>query len=283
MSVSIVDCHCHFRDQTDVGTPVPSDGPHWHYLPADLIEDIAPIRLDGLVHVETGAHRSEPWRETEWVTGQLEGSRISFAIIGHADLLANDLAATLEAHIAGGPMRGVRMRTADDFRQLSRMSPGDNVYTSAKLIDGLRTLSAFGLHCELQAPYTIASDIAALAETFGDTQFVLTHMGFPEADGAYDRWREQISPLRDHANVSIKFSAIQMLFGTELQKALDVLEMAFDIFSQDRLLFGTNLPVDHLRCDDFETSKAFVFHIQERYPDVSDRLLRRNARRLYRL
>lgn len=279
----IVDCHCHFiRGDVSTGReqgPLPGA-----YLPDELIRDLSFARLKGLVHVETGAFGEAPWRETAWVSGLITSLNVPAAIIAHADLFADNLSEVLENHRRAGPVRGIRMRIADDYTTLRELSPGDNPFVSRAFNCGYRNLQDFDLLFEAQAPFHLARDLAALAAAFPATPLVLTHLAFPLSMSGADAelWYEHVQVLADQENIIIKLSGVGMLLKGEF----DGLEAAIDrlsaLFGPKRLMFGSNFPVD-IRTDRGEGCRRLVAYVTRHLPSFAPHVLWRNAMKLYGL
>lgn len=215
------------------------------YLPEDLRADAAPVRLAASVHVE--AH----WRggidsagETQWLAGEAARTGLPGAIMGAADLRAEDAEMVLDAHQRHAAFRGVRIMAK------GRGAPeGADYYRDPAFLAGFGALAERGLIADLQAPTETHAAIADLADRFPQTPIVLTHCGLPfqRPSGWEATWHRGLTQLAARPSVRIKLSGIPMTDRDWTVASLSrIARPILDLFGPERVMFGSNFPVDRL-------------------------------------
>jgi predicted TIM-barrel fold metal-dependent hydrolase len=153
---------------------------------------------------------------------------------------------------------------------------------------GYAALGARGLSYELNAsPGKILSgrDVAAANPS---VQVILGHAGFPvqRDDDYFQLWKSEISQLAEVENVSAKVSGFGMADNRWTIASIRpwVLHMV-EAFGPDRIMFGTNWPVDILYATYLEQTDAYRTILAEAgfSRGEQESMLFRNAERLYRI
>jgi predicted TIM-barrel fold metal-dependent hydrolase len=250
-----------------------------------FLDDVRNQHVVKSVHVEAGAEPADAVKETRWLQGVADRHGFPHAIVAHANLAADDVAATLEAHCAFANVRGIRMLTRRPG-ELRADDRGGTLMGEPAWRRGFARLAALGLSFDLQAPPPFMAEAARLAADFLDTPIVLTHAGLPldrSADGL-DAWRRGMRRLAERPNVWVKVSGLPMTDWRWTVESLRPLVLeTLDIFGLDRAMFGSNFPVDGLYSDydtlvdAYRTITAFLSPAERRA------LFHDNARRFYRL
>jgi predicted TIM-barrel fold metal-dependent hydrolase len=256
------------------------DYPIEHFL-----HDIRNQHVVKSVHVEAGADPADAVRETRWLQAVADRHGFPHAIVAHANLAADDVAETLEAHSAFANVRGIRMLTRRPGELRANDAGGSLMGTSAWR-RGFARLGALGLSFDLQAPPPFMAEAARLAADFPETPIVLTHAGLPldrSADGLR-AWRRGMRSLAERPNVWVKVSGLPMTdwhWTIETLRPL-VLE-TIDIFGVMRAMFGSNFPVDGLYSDYDTLVDAYRTITAALTPEERRALFHDNAQRFYRL
>ncbi|MFI6171954.1 amidohydrolase family protein [Nocardia sp. NPDC051052] len=266
------------RDREFTGDPTAFSRP---YLPADYRADAGAEPIDTIVHIEVGWVGKDALAEadeTAWV------ARLPFggdhpelgAILGYADPAAPDFAALLDAHLAAAPMvRGIRSHAAHhpdpDVRPYTD-HPG--ALATKEFLNGFGELAERDLSFEAWVYSHAIPDVTALAERYPEVPIVLNHLATPagifgpigkhtgtdpsKRRALFLRWRDDLSALAERPNVVAKVSGLMMpVLGhpvpprgtaTPVPVLVDrihpLIEHAIDAFGADRLIWGSNFPVD---------------------------------------
>jgi predicted TIM-barrel fold metal-dependent hydrolase len=199
------------------------------------------------------------------------------ALVVFVDLEREDAERQVERHLAASRrVRGVRIRSHPD-------DPSDALFVAA-----YRALGRLALSYELNAsPGKLLSgrDVAA---AMPETQVILGHAGFPvQRDREYFAWwQREMTGLAEADNVACKVSGLGMADNRwTLESFRPYVLHCIDAFGPDRIMFGTNWPVDILFATYLETVDAYRIILADAgfSADEQARMLNRNAERYYRL
>ena len=157
-------------------------------MPGRVLTGLGHRHIVKSVHVEAGADPSDPVRETRWLQSVADRHGFPHAIVAHADLAADDVAATLEAQRGFANVRGIRMLTRRPG-ELRTDDPGGSLMGDPAWRRGFARLGALGLSFDLQASPPFMAEAAVLAADFPDVPIALTHAGLP-----LDRSADGLSP-----------------------------------------------------------------------------------------
>lgn len=173
------------------------------------------------------------------------------------------------------------------IRHLVHQEPDPHWLTRPAVADGLALLEERRLVLEVPAVYPHhLDDVATVAARHPDLIVVIDHLGKPPlgTDGMV-RWEALLRAAADRPNVHAKVSGLNTATADwswtadDLQPAVDV---AVDAFGTDRLVYGSDWPVALLN-GTYERVQRETVHAIGRACDEPERILARNAERLYRL
>jgi predicted TIM-barrel fold metal-dependent hydrolase len=255
----IVDAHHHLT-RLDLGYPwLRADGPvdRYHgddrplrrdYSREDYLSDIERLPVAASVHVENGA--ADPVAEAEWIGQVIAGAETVPAVhVARADLAAADADASLERFSRMPHVRGIRHIL--NWHADERFTHTDRPHIMSEPLWRRRfaRLGDLGLSFDLQVFADQLSEAARLAADHPETAIVLDHAGMPiSRDPQYlAMWRAGLSAVAACSNVSVKISAIGTTDHSWSIASLAAIVMpTIDEFGPDRVMFGSNFPVDRL-------------------------------------
>ncbi|MGW4249315.1 amidohydrolase family protein [Nocardia sp. NPDC004722] len=305
------------KEREFVGDPLPFVHP---YLPRDYREDAGDVPVEAIVHIEVewnGPGPLAPAEETRWVASLPFGvdTPALGAIMGAGDPSAPDFAALLDAHRAASPrFRGIRARVErHPDPGVRAMGKAPHLLTSTAFLDGFGALADRGLAFESWVYSGQLPEVAALAERYPDTTIVLNHLGTPagifgpvgrntgqnpgQRRELFVRWRDDLAAVAAHANVVAKVSGLMMpILGHPvprrgeptpvpvlLERISPMLEHALDVFGADRLIWGSNFPVDKPITSIPNAAEAVATALAGHGADdkAIELIFRRNAERVY--
>ncbi len=210
------------------------------YLPADLLPELGANGIDGTIAVQ--ADQSEA--ETLFLLEQAGRNPFIAGVVGWVDLCAADAGERLQYFSRFSKLRG--------FRHVAQSEPDDRFLVRDDFVRGV------GMLGELDWTYDIliyARQLPAaveLVEKLPDQAFVLDHIGKPnitKLDGKsleFDRWAVGIRALARNPRVYCKLSGLVTEADWRGWRADDFkpyLDIVFDAFGVDRLMFGSDWPV----------------------------------------
>jgi predicted TIM-barrel fold metal-dependent hydrolase len=217
------------------------------YTIDDYLRDIAGHRVVSSVYMEAEWDPTDPLGETRYIEEVAARSGYPGATVAQAWLDAPDVADLLAAQASSPLVRSVRHKpggaaTPDQKRAGRRTLMSDPAWRA-----GYALLGEHGLHFELQTPWWNLDEAADLARDFPDTTLVVNHSGvlLDRDPATLSGWRAAIDGVAQHPNVVIKASGL-CVEGEPFTAGLNrdvVLDMV-RVFGADRVMFGSNFPVD---------------------------------------
>jgi predicted TIM-barrel fold metal-dependent hydrolase len=288
------------------------------YLPETFAADVAPVEVpvEGVVHVQAdwrGKGPMGPVEETRWLMslpfGQ-EGLPKLLGIVGGGDPRDAHFAALLDAHRDASPVfRGVRCMGAwHADKHVHRYGDAAGLFRQPEFLRGFAALAERGLTFDAYVYSHQLDDVTVLAKEYPDTTIVLDHyaplvgwagpMGSQGATTAertalFDQWHDAISRLAEHPNVVAKHSglAFPMLglpTATYTRESLaeivaPLVEHTTDAFGPDRLMFGSNFPMDKALAPYHAVVGALTDLLAPRGEELLRKVFRENAQRIYTL
>ncbi|MFD3747653.1 amidohydrolase family protein [Nocardia sp. NPDC058633] len=262
------------RDRQFVGHPGAYLQP---YLPADYRDDLGDTPVASVVEIEVQWTGWKP-DETRWVASLPFGvdTPALATIVGSADPDAEGFGAVLDAHQSASPLfRGIRTMVAHHpDPDVKSFAAHDGVLTSRAFLNGFGQLAERGLSFDAWVYSGQLPEVTALAERFPEVPIVLDHLGTPagifgpvgkntghtagQREALFERWREDLTDLAAQPNVVAKLSGLMMpVLGhpvpprgtptpvpTLLARVGPLLAHAWAVFGADRLIWGSNFPVD---------------------------------------
>ena len=224
-------------------TPIQRD-----YLIDEFRQDAA--GFEGSVHIQVGA--ADPWQEAAWVQGVADAAPDwPLAQVVFCDLTRPDLDRTLDRFETLGSLRGVR--------QIVGRAPEEDAATGTNELirdpafaEGLREAGRRGLSFDLQLIPELYDGMARVLADAPDTPVALCHAGSPHdrsAAGIAD-WAERLKALSSLESVVCKLSGLGMFDHDWTEASIrPIVEVLMEQFGPERLMFGSNFPVDSLYSD----------------------------------
>jgi L-fuconolactonase len=271
-----LDAHQHFWQYDPGQYPwIQADWPiRRDYLPSDLRPLLQQNGLDGSIAVQA----RQTLEESRWLLQLAAQHPAIVGVVGWVDLRSDAVLSQLAEFAQHPKFVGVRHVVQDE--------PDDNFVLTPAFVRGLRALAQFGLSYDLLVyPRQLPAAIKLVRQLPGQT-FLLDHLAKPPIrDGALSPWREQIRELGREPNVWCKVSGLvteARWTGWKPNDFAPYLDVVFEAFGTDRLLFGSDWPVCLLAA-----SYADVYGMIDRYAAqvaVNERakLFGLNAARAYR-
>ncbi len=271
----IVDTHCHLVYLDALSYPWLEAVPALHrdFTFERYLAEARPAGIAETIHMEVDVAEVDMEGETAFISGLgLD------ALIAPCRPESTDFPAYLD-RVAANP-------TVKGFRRILHTQP-DALSRAPLFAENLRRLGERGLTFDLclqarQLPLGLD-----LAKACPDVQFILDHCGVPNvADGGLDPWRADLSALAALPNVACKISGI-VASADPLAWTVDDLrpfvEHCIAAFGWDRVVWGSDWPVCTLTADLTRWVEATHALLGGTAEDEKDRLLCRNAERIYKL
>ncbi len=238
-----IDSHQHFWNYSPAEYPWIK--PEWPirrgYLPEALAAELKACQFDGCVAVQA----RQSVAESAWLLELADRFPFIMGVVGWVDLRAPDVVGQLGKFAAHPKFVGARHVLQDEA--------DDNYMLEALFQRGISALRQFDLKYDLLIfPRQLPAAIR-LVSAHPEQPFVLDHIAKPPiAKGELEPWRTQIQKLAALPNVWCKVSGlITEADWRSWQPAQfrPYLNVVFEAFGADRVMFGSDWPVALLAGD----------------------------------
>ena len=202
------------------------------------------------VHIQVGAE--DAMAEARWVQAVADANPgWPLKQVVFVDLTSDDLDARLDEF--------QELPSVVGMRQIVGRAPGEDAQTGTNtLLDnpafvaGLQKIGQRGLRFDLQLIPELMGKTARILAQAPDTAVALCHAGSPHdrsSDGLA-RWSDNLRALSDLPQLCCKLSGLGMFdHNWSTQGFRPIVETALDQFGSNRVMFGSNFPVDKLYSD----------------------------------
>jgi L-fuconolactonase len=233
----VIDSHQHFwiYDQEKDSWITPEmEKIRRNFLPADLEPVLRANGVNGCVAVQSGQSNTE----TEFLLQLAEANGFIKGVVGWTDLRADNIYDRLEVYSQFEKLKG--------FRHVVQAEP-DGFLLQPDFLRGVRQLTAFNFTYDMLVYPSQLKDAYSFARELPNVGLVLDHMAKPYIQkGEIEPWAADISKLAELPNVSCKISGLVTEADWNGWKTSDFdpyLDVVFEAFGADRLLFGSDWPV----------------------------------------
>ncbi|HKW57667.1 MAG TPA: amidohydrolase family protein [Candidatus Acidoferrum sp.] len=226
----------------------------WRYHPtrqAWITEEMAMLKRDFLpkefaaecdangITASVAVQTDQSEDETSFLLDLAEQNQRIAGVVGWVDLESPGVEERLRHFSSYAKLRGLR--------HIAQSEPDDRFLVKPTFIRGISRLREFRLTYDMLIyPRQLPAAIE-LASRFPDQPFVLDHLAKPDLKiKSLDSWAAQIHDFARNKNVFCKLSGLVTEARWKLWKPEDFapcLDVAFEAFGPDRLLFGSDWPV----------------------------------------
>lgn len=260
-------------------TPIQRD-----YLIDEFLSEAAPHQLAGSVHVQTDPKLPAPVAETAYVQRISDTSGHAMMIVAFADLASGAFADQLEGHLAHPNLRGIRQIISHLPDRPEISFAATNLLADLTWRGQYEMLAEYGLSFDLQLYPEQMMEAAEFLAQHADTPVVIDHMGSPYdlSEAGLITWASGMRSLAKLRHVSVKLSGYAMYFRSDLAGvAVRLTQDTLRMFGPDRVMFGSNFPVDSLHLTYLEALDFVIAQVGDT-PSVLDKVLYGNAHQFYR-
>jgi L-fuconolactonase len=273
----IIDAHQHFWDpgRGDYGWLTPDLPIHRVYGP----DALAPLMQAAGVDASIIVQAAPTIAETDYILTIARRTPSVLGVVGWIAMDAPDAAAQVTSRATDPLFLGVRPMLQDiaqpDWILRPEIEPALHAVTETGLVfDALMLSHQLGVAEEL-------------ARRHPELSIVLDHGAKPKlGDGtAMAMWRNDMTKLARRLNVTCKLSGLltQLPPGGNIAMATAAMDILFDLFGAERLLWGSDWPVLTL-AGDYQSWFTQARDAVARYqPDAIAAVMGANAARIYRL
>lgn len=259
-------------------TPIQRD-----YLIDEFLSEAAPHQLTGSVHVQADPKLPDPVAETAYIQRVNDASGHPIMIVGFADLASGDFAEQLARHLTYPNLRGIRQIISYLPDRPETSFAATNLLADLTWRGQYEMLAEHGLSFDLQLYPEQMIEAAEFFEQHVDTPVVIDHMGSPHdlSEAGLITWASGMRSLAKLSHVSVKLSGYAMYFRSDLAGvAVRLTQDTLRMFGPDRVMFGSNFPVDSLHLTYADVLDFVIAQVGDA-PGILDKVLYSNAHRFY--
>jgi L-fuconolactonase len=254
----VIDSHFHVWRQQDqpglVGPMVPRIFGPYEAIRRDypIEEFLADQQLSGIekgVYVQTNWAKEHFEKEVAFVSETAARTGWPHAIVGYADMAVDDVRPQLDRLVTYPLLRGVRMQLHWHETSAFRFAPSADQVIDPKVRANVRRLKDYGLAFDLQLFPAQMQDGLQLVSENPETTFVLTHCGMLTGDDptALAAWRSGLQTLAKAPNLYAKLSGLGTFVHRNDPGLISLIyDHAIAILGSDKLMFGSNFPIEKL-------------------------------------
>lgn len=273
----------------DLGAPKPFGDPTVIQRDYDLDEFRAETRahrLLGSVHVQADGAIPDPAAETRFVQGRSDASGFPIAIVGFVNLSSSGAESVLDAHAECASFRGVRQIVAHLPDQPHISFSRRELLDDGGWCDRFSLLAERGLSFDLQAYPEQMPRYAEFLARHPEVPIAIDHCGCPwdQSTAGLARWREGVGTLAELPQCVVKLSGLGMYNPSwNRDNSRGVLDTLCEVFGPERLMFGSNYPVEKLARPYADVLGDIAAQVGEYSPEAAQQVLHKVATSFYRL
>lgn len=227
------------------------------FLPQDLLPVLQENKTDGCIAVQ--ADQSEA--ETNFLLQCANENSFVKGVVGWIDLKANDLDDRLQYFLQFKKLKG--------FRHIVQAEP-DGFLLDEKFIDGIKLLHQYNLTYDILIVNRQLKEAAAFINKLPSQKLIIDHCAKPDIKNVQIKeWALLMKELASHTNVYCKLSGLFTEADWSNWKEEDFypyLDVVFETFGTQRLLFGSDWPV-MLLAGNYTKWKNLVEKYMQRFTD----------------
>lgn len=244
------------------------------FLPEDLQPLLTDNKFQGCVAVE--AHQSED--QTNFLVDLASKNDFIKGVVGWVDLRNKNISERLNHFSNYKIIKGFRhvvQAEADDFMLRNDFR------------NGIAALKPFGYTYDILIFHRQLPAAIDLVNRFSDQPFVIDHIAKPDIkSGDIASWEKNIKEIAKAENVWCKISGMVTEADWNTWKAEDLkpyLDVVFENFSTDKLMFGSDWPVCNVASNYTELVQTLESYITQLPAQEQSKIWFENAKTFYKL
>jgi L-fuconolactonase len=245
------------------------------FLTGELAVQLQANDFDASIAVQ--ADQSE--LETLFLLELGKNTRRIAGVVGWIDMASSRVEERLEFFSQFEKLRG--------FRHVAQAEPDDRFLMRSDFTNGISRLREFGFTYDILVyPKQLPAAIDLVAK-FGDQRFVVDHLAKPEIKAkSITEWAARMGEIARNPNVYCKLSGLvteadwHHWARSDFEPYLDVV---FEAFGVDRLMFGSDWPVCLLAASYKQVKDLLEDYVSRKAPAAKEKIFGANAIRFYDL
>jgi len=244
------------------------------FLPEDLLPLLSQNQFLGCVAVQ--ASQSE--EETNFLLDLASKNDFIKGIVGWVDLRAENISERLNHFFKYEKLKG--------FRHVVQGEPDDFMF-GKEFRNGITALKQFDFTYDILIFHRQLPAAIDLVKSFPEQNFVIDHIAKPDIKlGDIESWKKGIEEIAKFNNVSCKISGMVTEADWNAWKPSDLkpyLDVIFENFSVDKILFGSDWPVCNVAADYNTIVKTLEDYISKFSIENQNKIWSENAKAFYKL
>jgi predicted TIM-barrel fold metal-dependent hydrolase len=244
------------------------------YRIKDYVAEIRFTNVSKAIHVQAAVNTPDPVDETVWLQAFADETGYPHGIVAECHLARPDAAEVLDRHLKFRNVRGIR-----NFGE-------GNYLLDPAWRKGFAELGPRNLVYCLDTRIERAEDVLDLARSSPQTIICVDHCAIPMARDAeyFKRWRAAIDTMAKSSNVVMKVSGLGMNDPLWTVDSIRPYVLgSIEAFGTDRVVFGTNWPVDRMFSSYPDVINAYAEIISGFPRDEQVNMFSGNAERIFRI
>jgi L-fuconolactonase len=289
-----IDSHFHIWRQKDqpwlVGPMVPRIfGPYEpirrDYPIEEFLADQKGSGVEKAVYVQTNWAKEDFEKEVAFLTDTAKASGWPHAIVGYADMTVDDVRPQIDRLKKYPLLRGVRMQLHWHETPAFRFAKSADQVIDPTVKKNVARLRDYGLSFDLQLFPAQMKDGLELVGENPETDFILTHTGMLTdlVEPVVEEWKAGLRTLAKAPNLYAKLSGLGTFVHRNDPEVIGVVvDNAVEILGSDRLMFGSNFPIEKLWTTHAELIAAHRKAVAKHGPKAEADIFWNTAERVYR-
>jgi len=245
------------------------------FMPEELIQRMNEAGIDRAIAVQ--ADQSE--HETKFLLDLAEKNSAIAGVVGWVNLRDPRIEKRLEYFSRFPKLRG--------FRHIVQAEPDDRFLMRDDFQQGIRALACHNFTYDILIYARQLPVAVEFVSRFPRQRFVLDHLAKPSIEtGEIDTWAHNIRVLAQSRNVHCKLSGLVTEADWKSWNAetfRPYLDVAFEAFGTDRLMFGSDWPVCLLAGSYAQVKEVIENYTRDFSPSEKENIFGLNAARFYGL
>jgi L-fuconolactonase len=249
-----------------------------NFVISDLHDAISGSRIDKTVLVQTVTD----YAETPELLAIAQSDQLVGAVVGWLKIDAPDAISHLHRYLdlpGGEYLKGIR--------DIAQDHPDSNYLAKPETIANIKKLGELGIAYDLLTKTTELAAAIKLVRACPDVQFVMDHISKPRiAKQEVEPWKTLITELAAFPNVSCKVSGLVTEANWKEWQVKDFkpfVNYIIEIFTPQRLMFGSDWPVSNLGGTYFEIVELAEALTSDLTPSEGEFFWHKTAASAYRL
>ncbi len=245
------------------------------FMPEDLEPLLLEQDFDGCVAVQAAQDDAQ----TEFLLSLADQNDFIKGVVGWIDLQSSGLEEKLSTYSDKKLLKG--------FRHVLQDEPEDDYMLRPAFMKGVKMLANYDYTYDILIFPRHLKNALIFAQSLKNQRLVIDHMAKPYIkDGLIDDWKRDIQGFKGLDHVSCKVSGIITEADWHHWRQEDLrpyLDVAFEVFGTNRLMFGSDWPVSLLAGNYPEVTAVLNRYLESFSKDEKDKIMGGNATRFYKL